>query len=211
MLYHNINEEIPAESQRLVRTAYYSWMLTVVGWLWFWFSVLLGVIFDAEKLLSGFANFVVNSMACVIGLWVSWNVNYRTLYRAARLDSVISYGWFFLNYTIHIGWWIWTAIGLTAINYPPGFLTMLEALDVNTFVGVIYAIAFSLDVCVAAFSCWVQLYAIRKFRNKGGVEELARQAGQARTVANVAHAAGVGSRGTFGGGPNGSRFASDVP
>ena len=105
ILYHDIAAEIPADNRMLVRWAYYSWMLTVVAWLWFWFSVLLGVIFDANKLLGGFSNFVVNSMATVIGLWVSWNVNYRTLFRAARIDSVLSYGWFFLNHTAHIGWW----------------------------------------------------------------------------------------------------------
>lgn len=187
ILYHDIAAEIPADNRMLVRWAYYSWMLTVAAWLWFWFSVLLGVIFDANKLLGGFSNFVVNSMATVIGLWVSWNVNYRTLFRAARIDSVLSYGWFFLNHTAHIGWWCWCAVGVPALNYPPGFMTMLDALGVNTFAGVIYAIAFAFDVLVAGFSTWVQLYAIKKFRGQGGVAELTRQGQAAATAVRAAN------------------------
>lgn len=193
ILYHNIEEEIPMENQRLCRTCYYSWILTFVGYLFFWFACLIGVIMDSDKLLDGFANFVVNTLAVVIGVWASWNVWYRSLYKATKTDSVMAYAWFFLHHTIHIGWWVWSAVGLTALNYPPGCITMLEAFSsVNVFTGVVYAFAFGFDCAVAALSCWVQLYAIKKFRGQGGVEELRSQTETAGTVGRA--------MGWFGGG-----------
>ena len=69
---------------------------------------------------------------------------YMRIYNVAIKDRALVYAWFFLMFTIHIAFCIWSAISpplpFTNDWSHAGFVTCIKAFDKNTFVGVVYVI-----------------------------------------------------------------------
>ena len=69
---------------------------------------------------------------------------YMRIYNVAIRDRALVYAWFFLMFTIHIAFCIWSAISpplpFTNDWSHTGFVTCIKAFDKNTFVGVVYVI-----------------------------------------------------------------------
>lgn len=187
IVYQDIANDIPEANQRMVKLGYMCWLLTFASYFWFLVCSIAALIVETptESTSSNLRIFIVNSFAVVIGVPASFYYWYRTLYMAGKTDAVLRYAWFFVHFFIHIVWSVWTAVGAPFLNYPVGFINMIQAFDQNKVVGFFYLISFILWTVVSVISIMLQGYTIRKFRGQGGVEELNKQRKQAQATASV--------------------------
>ncbi|RLN04931.1 secretory carrier-associated membrane protein 5-like [Panicum miliaceum] len=132
IIHHDIANEIPIHAQKLQYTAFASWLDIV--------SFLLAVIYA----MSG----------CPLS-YILW---YRPLYRAMRTDSVVTFGQFFVFYSIHVGFCVIAAIAPPIIfrgKTLTGILVAIEILAGDMFVGVLYFIGFVFFALESLISIWV--------------------------------------------------------
>ncbi|ESR60558.1 hypothetical protein CICLE_v10017555mg, partial [Citrus x clementina] len=136
IIHHDITNEIPIHLQKMLYIAFTTWLDPVI-----WFLALIYCI-------TG-----------VPGAYVLW---YRPVYRAMRTDSALKFGWFFLFYTIHIGFCVFASVAPPIIFKGKSLTGILPAIDVltdNAFVAIFYFIGFGFFAIESLISIWViQVY-----------------------------------------------------
>lgn len=182
--YHSIGEEIPpGGSRRVVWEGYMAWwgLFVCLWWNWFCTCVMLGYRVN-NKVPSWFLGLVY----LICGIPLSWWLWYKRLYNGAKADSTLGFLGFFLWFALHCAFCIWAAIAVpfSANSWSfAGFVTAMNALDVNNFTGVIYLVGAALWSTEAAFSCWVITDVFLFWRGKGGVKEAKETAAKEAALA----------------------------
>ncbi|XP_039127172.1 secretory carrier-associated membrane protein 4-like [Dioscorea cayenensis subsp. rotundata] len=105
IIHHDIAKEIPVPVQRLQYMAFASWLGLV---LCLSFNVIAVTVCWIEG--GGVKIFLLAVIYAILGCPLSYVLWYRPLYRAMRTDSALKFGWFFLQYMIHIGFCVLAAI-----------------------------------------------------------------------------------------------------
>ncbi|KAK9819936.1 hypothetical protein WJX72_004131 [[Myrmecia] bisecta] len=188
--HHDIAGEVPADSQRVVRKGYYSFLGLMVCLTFNWFGALIAMcaINPGDGRLAGFFLATIYWLAGVPGAWILW---YMRLYHAAIKDRAFTYAWFFLLYLVHIAFCLWSAIApplpMTNDWSHTGYIVCLKAFDKNTFTGVIYVIGAVLWTMESLWSFWTLKSVYSSFRGSGG-DKLKRE----MAVAAANHAASQG-------------------
>ena len=138
--YHNIDAEIPSQHQRAVRMCYYSYLCLVLA-LFMNLCAVTGAFFIDGRVVSWLVA-IIYFLAGVPGAYFIW---YRRLYMAAKNDSGLKFGWFFLMYLGHLAFMVYACIS------PPsgagdqwslaGMMVLKSALNKDKVLGAFYAVA----------------------------------------------------------------------
>jgi hypothetical protein len=149
--YHNIDAEIPSQHQRAVRMCYYSYLCLVLA-LFMNLCAVTGAFFVDGRVVSWLVA-IIYFLAGVPGAYFIW---YRRLYMAAKHDSGLKFGWFFLMYLGHLAFMVYACIS------PPGgagdqwslagMMVLKSALNKDKVLGAFYAVAFCLFALDAVLS-----------------------------------------------------------
>ncbi|CAO2200580.1 unnamed protein product [Urochloa humidicola] len=145
IIHHDIASEIPIHAQKLQYTAFASWLGLIACLTWNFFAVL------AESIHS-------EVIYAISGCPLSYILWYRPLYRAMRTDSVVTFGQFFVFYSIHVGFCVIAAIAPPIIfkgKTLTGILVAIEVLAGDMFTGILYFIGFVLFTLESLISIWV--------------------------------------------------------
>lgn len=166
MIYHDISLDIPPQWQALVRQAFFCWLGLVVCLLYQFIcaSIMLG-----EKVPDKVTSWFLSIVFMILGIPLGWVLWYRRIYFATKNDSWYNFLQFFLMMLVHFGWCVWCSIAFPFDNERwafTGFITAMDAFDVNTFVGTIYIIGACLWVTEAVFSFLTMSRAFLTFRGK---------------------------------------------
>eukprot|EP01024_Parvocaulis_polyphysoides_P040577 TRINITY_DN36969_c0_g1_i1.p1 TRINITY_DN36969_c0_g1~~TRINITY_DN36969_c0_g1_i1.p1 ORF type:complete len:343 (-),score=38.15 TRINITY_DN36969_c0_g1_i1:143-1099(-) len=166
-VYHDINVEIPEVNRGLVRLAYFTWILTAIGYVLNWFVMCIAM-FSGDKELW---EFFVATLVVVIGIpasficWYKWGI-----YAAARTSGgFIKYGCFFLNFLVHFAWIIIMIIAVPVIaQFSAGALSMIDFFDsgggIGNFLGIVSVICMVLWGVIILTSLRVISLATQAFR-----------------------------------------------
>ncbi|KAG6472215.1 hypothetical protein ZIOFF_069674 [Zingiber officinale] len=136
IIHHDIANEIPIHSQRLLYVAFASLLGLTLCLTWNVISTLTAWL-KGEGIKIWFLA-IIYLVSGVPGAYWLW---YRPLYRAMRIDSALSFGWFFIFYLIHLAFCIYSAV---APPFPfkgkslTGFLPAMDVIGGNAIVGVKY-------------------------------------------------------------------------
>jgi hypothetical protein len=149
--YHNIDAEIPPQHQKAVRVCYYSYVCLVLALFMNLLAVTGAFIVDGR--IVSWLVAIIYFLAGVPGAYFIW---YRRLYMAAKNDSGLKFGWFFLMYLGHLAFMVYACIS------PPGsagdqwslagMMVLKSALSKDKVLGGFYAVAFCLFVLDAVLS-----------------------------------------------------------
>ncbi|PUZ50232.1 hypothetical protein GQ55_6G042900 [Panicum hallii var. hallii] len=153
IIHHDIANEIPIHAQKLQYTAFASWLGLIACLLWNFLAVLVESI-RSEDIVS----FLLAVIYAMSGCPLSYILWYRPLYRAMRTDSVVTFGQFFVFYSIHVGFCVIAAIAPPIIfrgKTLTGILVAIEVLAGDMFVGVLYLIGFVFFALESLISIWV--------------------------------------------------------
>lgn len=181
ILHHDIAGDVPAEKQRMVRQAYFSWLGFLIAVTFNWFGALMALcIIDPNNgRLPGFLLANIYWFAGLPGAWILW---YIRVYNASRNDRAFTYAWFFLTFLVHIAFCVWASVSPPLIYKNDwghaGFITGIGAFDSSNFVGVVYMIGGSLWALEAVWSIWVIKTVYSSFRGSGGTTRLKQEAAQ---------------------------------
>ncbi|KAG8364663.1 hypothetical protein BUALT_Bualt18G0021700 [Buddleja alternifolia] len=174
IIHHDIANEIPIHLQKLQYVAFTT-LLGVVGCLlWNIIAVTVAWIKGSGPTIWFLA--VIYLISGVPGAYYLW---YRPLYRAMRTDSALKFGWFFLSYSVHIGFCVFAAVAPPIIfkgDSLSGILPALGFLSGNALVGIFYLVGFSLFCIESVMSIWVIQQVYMYFRGSGKTEEMKREA-----------------------------------
>lgn len=185
ILYHSIEDEIPVETQRMVRVAYVNWIITFVGYLFNWLVIFLMFVSGTD---TGVGDWFFATLVSALGIPLSFTLWYRALYRAAQTQgSTLAYGKFFLHWLVHMVWTVWTLVAApTVADYCAGFFVMIRELDSGGSKGITFAIMSLINIViwmtVFFLSFWMGKQALSEFRSAGGP---GRVRGSTRTAADV--------------------------
>lgn len=173
---HDIAEDIPEKSRRVVREAYLCWWLLVgcLSYQFFCATVMLGY-GVGNKVPSWFLSIIFWITGVPLSIWL-W---YKRIYSAAVTESAIGYMAFFFFFFCHWAWCVFCAVGVQ-INAAAwcfsGFMAGIVAFDASTFAGIIFMIGGALWSLLACYSMWVLKDAWYFFRGQGGIREVKSQA-----------------------------------
>ncbi|KAL6840775.1 hypothetical protein ACP4OV_029301 [Aristida adscensionis] len=153
IIHHDITKEIPIHAQKLQYTAFASWLGLIICLLWNVFAVLIESIHTDDIVL-----FLLAVIYAISGCPLSYILWYRPLYSAMRTDSMVTFGQFFIFYSMHVGFCVIAAIAPPIIFKGKTLTGILIAIDVLTsdmFVGVLYLIGFAFFALESLISIWV--------------------------------------------------------
>ncbi|XP_065876043.1 secretory carrier-associated membrane protein 1 [Euphorbia lathyris] len=179
IIHHDIAAEIPLHLQKMQYVAFTTLLGLVVCLLWNIVAVTIAWIKGGGPIIWLLA--VIYFISGVPGAYVSW---YRPLYRAMRTDSALKFGWFFMTYSVHIGFCVYATIAPPMIfkgNSLTGILPAIDLAASNAFVGVFYFIGFGFFAVESMLSIWVIQQVYMYFRGSGKAAEMKREAA-ARTM-----------------------------
>ena len=185
IVYHSIVDDIPVETQRMVRVAYVTWMITFVGYLYNWLVIFLMFVSGTD---TGVGDWFFATLVSSLGIPLSFFLWYRALYRAAQTQgSTLAYGKFFLHWLVHMVWTVWTLVAApTVADYCAGFFIMIRELDSGGSKGIAFAVMTLINIVIWMtiffLSFWMGKQAMSEFRSGGGP---GRVRGSARTAADV--------------------------
>jgi hypothetical protein len=106
ILHHDIRNDIPAHSRRLMYVAYGSWLGILFCLFWNFICVTaawIAHVGDPKIFLLG----IIYVLA---GYPLSYFLWYRPLYRAMRSESILRFGWFIIFYLLHIAFVVLAAV-----------------------------------------------------------------------------------------------------
>lgn len=171
ILHHDIANDIPAESQFRMRTAYWTWLGIMLCLVFNAFGVAAAWVGGAFSTSSGIANFFLALMYIFIGIPLSYFLWYKRLYTAMKKDGAISFALFFLFYLLHIGFCIFAAVAppfLFKGNSFTGVITTIQMFaDDHAVIGIIYAIGSSFFILESLLSVFVIQQVYMAFRGAG--------------------------------------------
>jgi secretory carrier-associated membrane protein len=164
--YHNIEAEIPPQHQRAVRVCYYSYVTLALAL----FANLMAVTgaFVVDGRIVSWLVAIIYFLAGIPGAYFIW---YRRLYMAAKNDSGLKFGWFFLMYLGHLAFMVYACIspsGTAGDRWSlAGVMVLKDALKEDKVLGGFYALAFSLFVADAILSIVAMRLVWTSFRAGG--------------------------------------------
>ncbi|EES13402.1 hypothetical protein BDA96_07G054000 [Sorghum bicolor] len=153
IIHHDIAGEIPIHAQKLQYTAFASWLGLIACLVWNLFAVLVESIHTDDIVI-----FLLAVIYAISGCPLSYILWYRPLYRAMRTDSVVTFGQFFVFYSVHVGFCVIAAIAPPIIfrgKTLTGILVAIEVLDGDIFAGALYLFGFALFTFESLISIWV--------------------------------------------------------
>jgi len=189
ILYHSIEDDIPASEQRNVTMTYRCYLGLTLAFAVNFAAVT--VAFFAEGEIEAWFLAGLYMSFGIPGAFFLWYMRY---YVGARKDGALSYGMHFIFFICHILFCILATVG------PPwptdqalcGVLSMTKAFEKNKFTGVMYLIAMIVWFLETLYSIWVVQQNYAKFRGQGNDKKALRQA----TVIAGATGVAVGAAGT---------------
>lgn len=185
VVHHDIPGEIPAEHQRMVRGAYYSFVALI--WCLFYnfaFGCTGGLI-TGEVGIGDWLWSAIYLVAGVPGAFILW---YMRLYNAAIKDSALKYGLFFLFFLAHLIFVGWSAVGPPILNKKShtGFWIAIDLINDNTGVGVLYFIGAAFWSLEFIWSFWTLKTVYGAFRGAGmSVSQARNEAARRAAAASV--------------------------
>ncbi|XP_022969202.1 secretory carrier-associated membrane protein 1-like [Cucurbita maxima] len=174
LIHHDITNEIPIHLQHIQYVAFTTFLGLVVCLLWNIVAVTVAWIKGEGPTIWFLA--IIYFISGVPGAYVGW---YRPLYRATRTDSALKFGWFFLVYSIHIGFCVFSSIAPPIIfrgKSLTGILPAIDLLSTNAVVGTFYFIGFAFFCIESLISIWVIQQVYMYFRGSGKAAEMKRAA-----------------------------------
>ncbi|XP_057308348.1 secretory carrier-associated membrane protein 2-like isoform X3 [Hydractinia symbiolongicarpus] len=134
--YHDINTEIPIESQRTCRLFYYVWQLYVFSLCFNFicgFSAVIAGVNNGATLLGVSILYLVLFLPCSFVLW------YRPIYKALKSDSSFNYMLFFFVFFFQILFTFLYSFGITQFG-TAGWINSASALEKSKAVGAMFLI-----------------------------------------------------------------------
>ncbi|KAH9792534.1 Secretory carrier-associated membrane protein 1 [Citrus sinensis] len=134
IIHHDITNEIPIHLQKMLYIAFTTWLGLAACLVWNFVAVTVNWMKGGDPVIWFLA--LIYCITGVPGAYVLW---YRPVYRAMRTDSALKFGWFFLFYTIHIGFCVFASVAPPIIFKGKSLTGILPAIDVltdNAFVAV---------------------------------------------------------------------------
>lgn len=205
--YQDINVEIPEQFQKLVRTAYYVWLI-YVGTLML--NVVAGFIYllsSGRGSIFGFAIF-----QCALFTPCSFVLWFRPLYKAFKNDSSFSFMVFFFIMFLQLIFITVQAMGVSEDFGTCGWITTLTALGKYTGAAIIMMVV-SIGFTVAGVSMLMLLFKVHNlYRSSGASLAKAQQEFSRGVMSNehvqqaAAQAASAAVRGQMSGGGGGQRY-----
>ncbi|CAN6453432.1 unnamed protein product [Victoria cruziana] len=174
IIHHDIANEIPIHLHRLQYVGFASYLGMVLCLAWNIIAVSAAWVKGEGVTIWLLA--VIYFISGVPGGYVMW---YRPLYRAMRTDSALKFGWFFLFYSLHIGFVVFAAVAPPIIFKGKSLAGILPAIDLmspHAIVGILYFIGFALFCLESILSIWVIQQVLMYFRGSGKAAELKRDA-----------------------------------
>ncbi|KAJ4842234.1 Secretory carrier-associated membrane protein 1 [Turnera subulata] len=174
IIHHDIANEIPIHLQNMQYVAFTTLLGLVGCLLWNIVAVTTAWIKGEGPTIWFLA--IIYFISGVPGAYVMW---YRPLYRAMRTDSALKFGWFFLSYSVHIGFVVFAAVAPPIIFKGKSLAGILPAIDLlgnNALVGIFYFIGFGFFCIESLLSIWVIQQVYMYFRGSGKAAEMKREA-----------------------------------
>jgi hypothetical protein len=124
LVHHDIAGDIPADRQRLVRTAYFAWCLVASGYIWNFIAITAFFIGGQKKV----SLWVMAGLVAVAGLPLSFFCWYRGVYLAAARDTGMRWFLYLFHMLAHIVWCWWMFVGINPDigGYSAGLFTMID-------------------------------------------------------------------------------------
>ncbi|KAM7277062.1 hypothetical protein ACFE04_018928 [Oxalis oulophora] len=183
IIHHDIAKEVPIHLQRVQYIAFTTYLGLVVCLLWNLIAVTTAWIKGESATIWFLA--IIYFISGVPGAYVMW---YRPLYNAARTDSALKFGWFFLSYLFHIGFCILAAVAPPIIfkgKSLAGILPAIELLGHHALVGIFYFIGFGFFCLESLLSIWVIQQVYMYFRGSGKAAQMKREAATRTMMAAI--------------------------
>ncbi|KNA26133.1 hypothetical protein SOVF_000240 [Spinacia oleracea] len=181
IIHHDIANEIPVHLQKLQYVAFSTYLGLVFCLLWNFVAVTIAWIKGEGVKIWLLA--IIYFISGVPGAYVFW---YRPLYRAMRTDSALKFGWFFIAYSVHIGFCILAAVAPPIVFEGRSLTGILPAIDVlseNAIIGTLYLVGFGFFVLEVLLSIWVIQQVYMYFRGSGKAAEMRKQAARQTMMA----------------------------
>ncbi|XP_071718351.1 secretory carrier-associated membrane protein 2-like [Rutidosis leptorrhynchoides] len=165
LVRHDIPGDIPVHLQRIQYVAYATLLgvLITLGW-----NLLMSIALFTSNIVGRYIFFsIVYFLLGPPGAFYFW---YRPLYRAFKSNNGMNFGCFFFNYTYHIVFFAFAAIGPRILFAGFHFAGILNAVDLwnghkgLAVMSLIGSILFAFEVIL---SVWVMRQVYRQFRNSG--------------------------------------------
>jgi len=182
LVYHNIEEEIPLDKQRVVRIAFYSYLGLVLCLSVNWFAVTCELFRQGATETSAWLYAGIYVVTGVFGAWYLW---YSRLYHACKGDRGLTFFFFFMAYSVHCSFCLWASLappGLLGADHAfCGIFSMFEMYAQNGFIGFMYMLGMFCWIFETVLSGYVMRSSYRMFRGSGhsaeSVQGEARRAG----------------------------------
>lgn len=123
-------------------------------------------------------NWFLSLIYFIVGVPLAYLLWYRPLYRAFRTESAVNFGWFFLFYLVHIGFFIFAAVAPPVVfkgKSIAGILPAILLIGDNAIVGILYFVGFGLFCVEVLISFWVIQQVYMYFRGSGKLAEMRNQ------------------------------------
>jgi len=179
--YHSISSEIPLQYQSFIRRHYWVLKLTMFALMWNFLTMLVLYIEDrvsSVKLLWATIYFICG----IPGAWKFW---YKPIYRAVESDKRVKFVQYFLFSVCHTIFALVASIGVqeTALM---GFMSMIDAMNINTATGVTAVIACAAWVLISIASIIMLRRTYRLYKSRGGDLQKDSAAFRSDVAGNVA-------------------------
>lgn len=176
LLYHNIPDDIPEKSRRVVREMYICWWGLIACLLYNFFaaSCMLGTKAD-QRVPSWFLAVIYTLIGIPMAFWW-W---YRNIYNAAKNDSNFGYIKFFFGFFCHLAFCVFATIAVPFSTNQwsfSGWMTAFQAMNINEFVGGVYFIGAALWTLLTVYTCWCFKDSYLYFRGAGGIQQAKQDA-----------------------------------
>ncbi|KJE91263.1 hypothetical protein CAOG_02423 [Capsaspora owczarzaki ATCC 30864] len=139
LIYHSIDDEIPAAQRVLIKRLFRDWIFTCFCWVINCiaaFSALVGC-GDCSDTGTSFAVALIFMFVFIPGAFVCW---YRVIYKGLVNDKTFSYLKFFFVFGFQVGCNILFAIGIPGTG-ASGFIVAFSAFSENTAVAIILLVS----------------------------------------------------------------------
>ncbi|XP_073005020.1 secretory carrier-associated membrane protein 2-like [Typha latifolia] len=174
IIHHDIESEIPIHLQRLQYIAFASFLGLVACLFWNIIAVTVAWIEGGGVKIWFLAIlYFISGSPCAYVFW------YQPLYRAMRTESALKFGWFFLFYSLHICFCVYSAVAPPIIfegKSLTGFFPAIDVISNSVLAGVFYFIGFGLFCLESLLSIWIIQQVYMYFRGSGKAVKMKQEA-----------------------------------
>jgi len=180
ILYHNIEDEIPANVQSVVLSSYYCYLGLAACLSWNFFATTCSI--TVPDIDDRFSAWLFSALYIGFGMPLAFMLWHFRLYHAAKNDAAFKYFTFFFFFFVHIVFCFWACIS------PPffggkgwsltGIIPTSTAFGKASWLGVIYAIGTALWSLEAIYSMYTIKQVYAHFRGSGAQDRAVREGAQ---------------------------------